>query len=379
MLFRVEQVDTNLDYLNDVLLYFLRSAVGQDRFVKSKLFPTQFLPVVNDPRSNVDKKFKALHREIKQLGNSEKALLLRTFRNHSSVEKICGEITFSPKNIFDLPASLVAVLKELGNYLYSSVLRNSKFVGLECVNDSVVKHYSRFISKNGEVCCFCGMRTYTDQLSGATMSDQWSPAYDHYLPKKFFPLTTVNFKNLIPICTNCNSKGKGQINPGYCPDNNRRLSYYPYCGNDMPKLEYKLRINSEDVMDQDIWDVKLLLNGVDEEEQQKRQTWDSLFKITSRLRHRLNVNYKDWVRQALGGESLSGAGLVGLFRRQTAVYMSQTKRTADSLHKATLFSFLANLNIDSLEVLIESANDDVLTPINAEQGREELMELGISI
>ena len=37
------------------------------------------------------------------------------------------------------------------------------------------------------------------------------PQFDHWFPKKKYPLLAISFYNLIPCCTYCNSSVKGDI------------------------------------------------------------------------------------------------------------------------------------------------------------------------
>ena len=61
----------------------------------------------------------------------------------------------------------------------------------------------RSSTKNGEgKCPYCGIADIKGQ------HHRLKDAYDHYLPKSIYPFNSVNFKNLAPMCHECNSSYK---------------------------------------------------------------------------------------------------------------------------------------------------------------------------
>ena len=165
MLFQVEHVDTKLEYVNSVLQYFLSRALRASRYNKNSFFPNDFLTVINCNRNKSNEKFSALFKEIKTLNKTQKVFLYRAFRNNAKVELLCKDKNIQLLQTSELPEDCKKALRELGSYLYSSVLKNKKYTGLASVSETKADHYSRFIKLNGEVCCFCGMRPYTDPVS----------------------------------------------------------------------------------------------------------------------------------------------------------------------------------------------------------------------
>lgn len=69
-------------------------------------------------------------------------------------------------------------------------------------------HYDAFVTVNDEgKCPYCG---YGDIKSQHRSRRE---AYDHFLPKGTYPFNSVNFKNLAPMCNECNSSYKLQQDP----------------------------------------------------------------------------------------------------------------------------------------------------------------------
>jgi hypothetical protein len=61
------------------------------------------------------------------------------------------------------------------------------------------------------VCPFCN-RNYTITIHDAQGEIGARPDFDHFLPKSHYPLLSISFFNLVPICTPCNKiKGENEI------------------------------------------------------------------------------------------------------------------------------------------------------------------------
>ena len=95
-------------------------------------------------------------------------------------------------------------------------------------------------------CRFCGLH----DIRGIYHSKR--EAYDHFLPKDKYPFNTINFQNLAPACTECNSSYKLAQDPLYQCKNplasqagRRRKAFYPYSGN-KHKVQLSITLNIGD-------------------------------------------------------------------------------------------------------------------------------------
>jgi hypothetical protein len=72
---------------------------------------------------------------------------------------------------------------------------------------------------NINVCPYCN-RLYTNTVITKMRKKIIRPDFDHYFPKSLYPLFQMSFYNLIPSCTMCNSRLKGQryVNPKIMKD-----------------------------------------------------------------------------------------------------------------------------------------------------------------
>ena len=378
MLFPVQQIDTQLSFLNDVLGHFLKRAVRSTRYTKTRLFPTEFLPVHDDNRNTVEAKFRLVFSEIKKLDRSEKAKLLKAYRSQQRIEDICSDKSININYFSELPQSLQTPLKALGKYLYDSVLGFLAFTGLEQINDSLSQHFQRFIHVNGRICCFCGIHEYEEQLANTDVKKQWRAAYDHYFPKAIFPLAAVNFDNLIPICFQCNSKAKSSAQPCLCPNNGQQFAFYPYDDSTHGKLKFTPDITgSTSIIDGDIWTVEPLQTNVSTVDYEKQQSWDRVFKISLRVQERINRFYKKWFESVLDEHPDNIPALKRAFQNKATNLIQQIKHKRDAHHKALVYAKFATMDDDKLEEMINALVSSPAS-LNQTEGLAKLSERGIN-
>ena len=376
MLFPVSYVETNLSYLNGVLSHFIQKSVTLNRYYKATLFPAEFIPIHDHSQNAIDTKFKNVFKDIKGLEPSDKKKLLRLYVNHQRIQKLCEKKTIPKIELSCLPTELQKSLKELGEYLYSSGLKNKAIRklangGNDQGIDSLLSHSQRFREVNGDVCCFCGINDYEEQLADTDDTKQWRPAYDHFLPKDKYPLAAVNFKNLFPVCYQCNSKAKGAIDPCYCKANSqRKVSFYPFNNNLNGELFFSYATNETAILSNEFWQVEL---GDDKDENQL--TWDRVFDITNRVKDRLNRKYKKWLKSILAGNDLTIDELKAHLIAAAIENMEEKRNIRDGYHKALTFGSLATMSHDLLEAIVSALSNEVI-PSSKDEALIALNELG---
>lgn len=376
MLFPVSYVETNLSYLNGVLRHFIQKSVTLNRYNKASLFPAEFIPIHDQNGNKIDTKFKNAFKEIKDLAPTDKKKLLRLYVNHQRIQKLCEKKTIPKIELSCFPQELQKSLKELGEYLYSSGLKNKAIRqlangGIEQGIDSLLSHSKRFREENGDVCCFCGINDYEEQLADTTDTKQWRPAYDHFLPKDKYPLAAVNFKNLFPVCYQCNSKAKGAIDPCYCKaERQRKLSFYPFNNNLNGELFFSYATNDTAILSNEFWQVEL---GDDTDENQL--TWDRVFDITNRVKDRLNRKYKKWLQGILAGNDLTIDELKTHLQEAAIENMVEKRNVRDGYHKALTFGSLATMSNDLLEAIVNALSNETL-PSSRDEALVALNDLG---
>lgn len=106
--------------------------------------------------------------------------------------------------------------------------------------NTVQSHFEAFIDPDYQkafVCPFCGL------LSLKPKGLYRSP-YDHFIPKAMYPFMSINFQNLFPICHDCNSDEKKDIDTLYLTPTQRHKALYPFDSTyDRNKLSISIQLH----------------------------------------------------------------------------------------------------------------------------------------
>jgi len=211
------------------------------------------------------------------------------YKNNNDIEKLCsGDKTCQPISYKELKTiHQQEELSKLLNKFYKNLYKN--VLGLKAVYSQFGKlgeHYQQFVELNDEdICPFCGI---TD-IKGQYHSKR--EAYDHFLPKDFYPFNSVNFKNLAPMCTNCNTSYKLQQDPLYeIPktrdplfdrDNRRRKVFYPFTIIS-PEITISVEIKTKEI--DKLKPDKLNIHATSSQHTEEITTWKEVFGIDERFK-----------------------------------------------------------------------------------------------
>jgi hypothetical protein len=222
--------------------------------------------------------------------------LLAWYRANNNIEKVCqndvdiAPITYSQLKEFHEP--LHDRIKNLFKHLYGN-----KIIGLQAITKKIGdidQHYHAFMltNKKGKCPC-CGLHS----LKGVYHEKR--EAYDHYLPKGTYPFNSINFKNLIPICHECNSSYKLEKNPLYVVPNltgGRRKAFYLYCNHDISiDITVHLNLTRKDEIKPENIEIEFSSEGYEEE----LETWNEVFGIEERYKAECSAENDglDWLEQ----------------------------------------------------------------------------------
>jgi len=146
----------------------------------------------------LDKRFKEIYEYLRGLHQGPRSAFIEAIRASNNIEGIClGKTT--PMKDKSIPKDIRDVTKKLFDSLYNTVLKSTMYFG--ATYGLLKNHYIAFQEyKNNklEYCPSCGIWEMKGAIEGRD-------EYDHYLPKEDYPFSSVNFKNLIPICGECNT------------------------------------------------------------------------------------------------------------------------------------------------------------------------------
>lgn len=375
MLFPIDHIDTNMVYLNEVLKHFIDKSISLSQYRKSSLFPAAFIPVHDHSKNAIDTKFRALFDQIKTLSQPQKKKLRRMYINQQRTKRLC-QGSAAIVDFASYPDAFKKALKSLGEYLYTSGLKNAQIRQLAIAkygnnNSTLYEHWLEFKRVNGSVCCFCGIQEYEEQLPNTARS-KWRPAYDHYLPKEKYPFAAVNFQNLIPCCYQCNSKAKGSFDPCICDKSGRKVAKYPF--DKAVSLGLRFKFIKENLAAKKPWVVELR-----DENDESHQSWNRVYKIKDRVASRLNSNYVSWLTRhhsdVMGAPNIAAKKNVLIQKAQELA--AEARQQREYIHQANLLATLSTFSDGVLESILLAIKPQP-DPTTKQEGITLLNNMGFS-
>jgi len=281
----------DIEKLQQYIEFFFESMFCEDITVFSDdLIHIDFRIIVKEC-DKLEGLLKSIFEAYKQLDKKSQGLITQGFKNNNLIQKLCsGEV--EPIHYKDIPPLLRTHLKDLFIYLYDGVLNTTAFTSQHCDMKSHFKA-SRELNKKYKFCPFCGLYRLNSQY------DESRDDYDHYLPKTKYPFNSVNFRNLVPICHECNSKYKKTKDPLFKDDDitKRKKVFYPY-DELMDSISFKLSVAEQGKLP--ITDDKLVIDitsalGRSEE----IDSWDDVFEIKKRYIAEIKYKIDSWIDEYL--------------------------------------------------------------------------------
>ncbi|WP_211221671.1 hypothetical protein [Spirosoma panaciterrae] len=280
---------------------------AQDEILCTDLLSNEFEEIYWE-RDWVKTAVDEIYEICKKLTDEERADIKEAFFVNNNIEELC-EAQKEPIGLDILPD---VVEKKMKTFL------------IKCYSDLItakekLDYYNKLIEHqkaNYKFCPCCGI------LPVESTESRYREDNDHYGPKAEYPFASVNFSNLVPLCSKCNKKCKSSKNPF----ENRRKSFYAFKALDQ-EFEIVITINNTDAtnygeLSQD--EISMSFNN----DSHKVATWDWLFEITTR--------YNEEVRQFSKTELRT---LANRFNRNT-------RRKHGATYEEILNDEIENYNID---------------------------------
>lgn len=186
--------------------------------------------------------------------------------------------------INNFPDGIKDAADNLFRFLFEEQLTTIK-IGNRCLRDI---HYESIYSNiPSRICPFCGLGYL--RAPGAPRH-----ALDHYMPISKYPFAGADFRNLPPMCSECNSDFKKNTDILVDEHNHRRHCVDPYSG---PFFEISLAEsvpfagNIQGAIRLPRWEIKFVGNP-----QEQAENWNRIFKIKERYeRDVLNADFRSWL------------------------------------------------------------------------------------
>lgn len=277
--------ESDADKLNEFVLSFFNRIEFETTNFSIAFFEQEFYDkLVCRHEKILLKAFKNIYNIIKTWDQSSRTKLCNAIRESNKIEEICkGNII--PTKSYQIPDSVKLLLITLYKKLYADVLFGVFYIPEYGTRKD---HYHNFVKhKNNEHkwCPACGIRPmhrYTEKIT-----DQ----YDHYLPKDIYPFSSVNFKNLVPICSDCNSLENKSNFDVLLPTGK---AFYPFDDKRKP-IQIDISIAKNDCyLDKIQWSFNYSCEVGDDEE---LDAWKRIYKIEDRHVKYCAGNIKFWYKE----------------------------------------------------------------------------------
>lgn len=228
----------------------------------------------------------------KNLSQAEKDKFQKTFLNNNEIEKLCNGSN-TPVYSEDFHPILKNEIVHFFSQLYTRLL---KWKDIETLYGTKWSYYRQLVSKENKFlyCPCCGYGSLQTWFSDGPS------AFDHYLPIKHYPLSSINFDNLAPICDDCNGrrvKGEKDI-----LSKGKKKAFYPFS---------KIRSDIYVSVDFNSSIIPFIVNDLNDEKFDKKafqinysifsqevEVWNKIYKIESRYQGKLADNKCGWFRKA---------------------------------------------------------------------------------
>lgn len=243
-----------------------------------------------------------------QLTAAQRAQVAIWCDNNNDIKALCAnDPRKTPGTYADICAlntELETALKVFCKSLFTQVI---KLKAVTSRIGSIEEHYIEFAKKNEEEKCpYCGCM----DIRGAHYTTR--DAYDHFLPKGTYPFNSVNFRNLAPMCPQCNSSYKlakdptKHLDPINKADGARRKAFYSYAAEN-PGISVKVTLKTKDVSDLQPNDIDLTFAAPGHDEEV--EAWKDVFGIEERYKAKLCAQNdgKAWLQRIV--EDCENVGL----------------------------------------------------------------------
>lgn len=339
-----------IELFNSGLMYFFEQLFIHDaaKYDENLLLEASFIPLVKKSKTRIEDALKEIVFVYHSIPDKkEKNKVKQAFKNNNEIEKLCqGKL--SPLKYDDLDKDLSSVLKPFFIMIWEEYAQNDA-IKAKC--GEVREHFNSFVDplfQKALICPFCGLEKL--KPSGGKYRD----AYDHYIPKTLYPFTSFNFKNLFPICGECNSDEKKREDTLYLGANRRRI-FYPFDSTiSCEKLEVEIKVSTpydpkskKTLLADKAWDYSLEIDGKTD---QRLKSWDEIFHIKRRYKEYMKSFEKEWFDQVKGRFKISIEDKVS-FSKFKSRLLDETQKEVTSMPMGVMrhsyFKYL--LSSDNIE------------------------------
>lgn len=245
------------------------------------------LKALNDKNEWFRDSINSIYQVCQILIPQEKIDFQNAFLINNTISDLCANPSMRI-DIYTLNSQLTDLVVPFFKELYKRFL---SWVDVKNNYGSKKEYYDALKSNSDfDFCPCCGY----GQIK--TIYDKGHSPFDHYLPLKHYPFSVVNFQNLIPLCTECNSDNKGEKD---ILKEEKRV-FYPIKQDhitieidyDISSKSFKeivIKINNDDKLDKEHIKVKFNQSG------EEIESWIEIFDIQTRYFGQVANNRGNWI------------------------------------------------------------------------------------
>lgn len=344
MLKSYSYVETKHQELHDAVIAFFDRIEEETGDFNDKFFAPDFLKIAKRHKKIVYGRLKLIYEITKTWQQEQRTELCQQIRDSNKIEDICAS-TVNPAMLDKNVKGVFKILRNLFLALYNQVL-DGKTIHEEW-GITLREHYDAFRTANDEIitCPICG-------ISPVKMNcDKQRDQYDHYLPKSLYPYSAINFRNLVPTCTDCNSpqvKGDKDI----IAIANGSNIFFPFSENH-PNIKVNCELTSNAIAFENTeWELTYASDQVCDNQ---IRAWKEIYSIESRHRGFIKGRLKSWLKSYIKYcQSPRRSGQQPNTMRVNFLDVIETQSDECPLKYAALSSFLQDGILD--KAIVEAAN-----------------------
>ncbi|WP_348797885.1 hypothetical protein [Flavobacterium adhaerens] len=280
MLKSYKYIETPHHFLNENIITFFNRIEFETGEYSTTLFDVNFYnDIVSHHPKILGVPLKNIFEVIKQWDQEKRSDFCRKVRESNDIEAICNrEVTPLKLDEIDKEITDAVDIKKMYSDLYKQIL-----YGDHCKRSygDMQEHFRLFKSDENEIfkCPVCG-------LIPQNSKEEKKEDYDHLLPYTIYPFSSINFKNLAPICVDCNSDYKEDKDVL----DNAGMKIFFYYDESHKGITIDAKLDNEK-------DYEFSFSySTTDDRAEEIESWNSIFAITDRYTKRAKGKADNWYR-----------------------------------------------------------------------------------
>ncbi len=273
-------IETPHRFLNEnIISYFNRIEFEIGNYSANFFDKDFYSDIVSHHKKILEEPLKSIFEIIKNWEQGKRTDFCNRIRESNDIERICKR-QISPLKIIEIDREITDVIdiKKLFADLYKQVLYGSH---CKTIYGDMQEHFKLFKSAENEIfkCPICGLIPQNSR-------EEKKEDYDHLLPYTIYPFSSVNFKNLAPICVDCNSDYKEDKD--VLDNDGKKIFFYYDDLHEGITIKATLENEAEYAFSFDFSTI--------DDRNEELQSWNEIFDINTRYIKRARGKADNWFR-----------------------------------------------------------------------------------